>query len=140
MKKKIISLMMAAVLPVMMMAGCGSADNTQSGSSEAAGTTAVQESAAGSAEAANTEKTGDPYKIGVVMYQWTDAQGTNIQNFCKYLQENMNVEFEYESTFYDDDAQVSCVENLISSGCQAIISGYDTNIVAAMSTCADAGV
>ena len=52
----------------------------------------------------------------------------------------MNVEFEYESTFYDDDAQVSCVENLISSGCQAIISGYDTNIVAAMSTCADAGV
>ena len=28
MKKKIISLMMAAVLPVMMMAGCGSADNT----------------------------------------------------------------------------------------------------------------
>ena len=31
MKKKIISLMMAAVLPVMMMAGCGSADNTQSG-------------------------------------------------------------------------------------------------------------
>ena len=40
MKKKIISLMMAAVLPVMMMAGCGSADKTQSGSSEAAGTTA----------------------------------------------------------------------------------------------------
>lgn len=118
MKKKIISLMMAAVLPVMMMAGCGSTDNTQSGSSEAAGTTAVQESIAGTAEAANTEKTGDPYKIGVVMYQWTDAQGTNIQNFCKYLQENMNVEFEYESTFYDDDAQVSCVENLISSGCQ----------------------
>ena len=140
MKKKIISLMMAAVLPVMMMAGCGSADNTQSGSSVAADTTAAQESVAGTAEAANTEKTGDPYKIGVVMYQWTDAQGTNIQNFCKYLQENMNVEFEYESTFYDDDAQVSCVENLISSGCQAIISGYDTNIVAAMSTCADAGV
>ena len=140
MKKKIISLMMAAVLPVMMMAGCGSADNTQSSSSEAAGTTAAQEGAAGTAEAASTEKTGDPYKIGVVMYQWTDAQGTNIQNFCNYLQENMNVEFEYESTFYDDDAQVSCVENLISSGCQAIISGYDTNIVAAMSTCADAGV
>ena len=131
---------MAAVLPVMMMTGCGSADNTQSGSSVAADTTAAQESVAGTAEAANTEKTGDPYKIGVVMYQWTDAQGTNIQNFCKYLQENMNVEFEYEFTFYDDDAQVSCVENLISSGCQAIISGYDTNIVAAMSTCADAGV
>lgn len=45
------------------------------------------------------------------MYQWTDAQGTNIQNFCKYLQENMNVEFEYESTFYDDGAQVSCGES-----------------------------
>jgi ABC-type sugar transport system substrate-binding protein len=82
----------------------------------------------------------DPYKIGVIMYQWTDAQGSNIQKFCDYLQKNMNVEFVYEATNYNDDAQVSCVENLISAGCDAIISGYDTNLVAAMDTCNAASV
>lgn len=114
MNRRRLSLAMVAAMGAAMLAGC---EGKPSGPSA-----------------------GETYKIGVVMYQWTDAQGTQIQNFCNYLSENMNVEFQYESTFYDDDAQVSCVENLISSGCQAIISGYDTNIVAAMSTCADAGV
>lgn len=140
MKKRIVSMMFAALLPVMALAGCGSADSSESGAATTENAAQDSTSQESTQTAETTGQTGETYKIGVVMYQWTDAQGTNIQNFCNYLQENMNVEFEYESTFYDDDAQVSCVENLISSGCQAIISGYDTNIVAAMSTCADAGV
>lgn len=139
MKKKVISIILAAAMTGMMFAGCGSDTENTGNSGEGAASGAVEGTE--SAQAAdNGDSSGETYKIGIVMYQWTDAQGTNIQNFCNYLEENMNVEFEYESTFYDDDAQVSCVENLISAGCQAIISGYDTNIVAAMSTCADAGV
>ncbi|MDR1642366.1 MAG: hypothetical protein LBT59_21970, partial [Clostridiales bacterium] len=80
------------------------------------------------------------YKIGIVMYQWTDAQGSAIQRFCSYLQANMNVEFVYESTYYNDDAHVGCVENLISAGCNAIISGYDTNLIAALDTAVAAKV
>ena len=141
MKKKVISVILTAAMTGMMFAGCGSSTENTGNSG---GGTASESEAVGGTESTQTADngalSGDTYKIGSVMYQWTDAQGTNIQNFCNYLEENMNVEFEYESTFYDDDAQVSCVENLISAGCQAIISGYDTNIVAAMSTCADAGV
>lgn len=141
MKKKVICAVLAAAMSSMLFAGCGSGENNSGTVGETQGETQA-ETAEGTESAQNQEEsqTGETYKIGIVMYQWTDAQGTNIQNFCNYLEENMNVKFEYESTFYDDDAQVSCVENLISAGCQAIISGYDTNIVAAMSTCADAGV
>lgn len=82
----------------------------------------------------------DTTKIGLVMYSWSDVQGTTIQNYCKYLEKNMDVEFVYEATNYQDDLQVSCVENLISAGCEAIISGYDTSIVSALDTCTQAGV
>ena len=136
MKKKVISMILAAAMTAVMAAGCGgSANNTAEGEAQTGDTVAESEE-----ETEGGEQTDDAYKIGIVMYQWTDAQGTNIQNFCNYLEKNLNVAFEYESTFYDDDAQVSCVENLISSGCDAIISGYDTNLVAAMSTCQDAEV
>ncbi len=136
MKKKVISMILAAAMTAVMAAGCGgSANNTAEGGAQTGDAVVESEE-----ETEGGEQTDDAYKIGIVMYQWTDAQGTNIQNFCNYLEKNLNVTFEYESTFYDDDAQVSCVENLISSGCDAIISGYDTNLVAAMSTCQDAEV
>ena len=129
-------MILAAAMTAVMAAGCGgSANNTAEGEAQTGDAVAESEE-----ETEGGEQTDDAYKIGIVMYQWTDAQGTNIQNFCNYLEKNLNVAFEYESTFYDDDAQVSCVENLISSGCDAIISGYDTNLVAAMSTCQDAEV
>lgn len=79
-------------------------------------------------------------KIGVIMYAYSDIQGRTIQNYCNYLSQNMNVEFAYEATNYQDDLHVSSVENLISAGCKAIIAGYDTSIVSAVDTCAAAGV
>ncbi|MCR5755513.1 MAG: substrate-binding domain-containing protein [Acetatifactor sp.] len=131
MKRKLISVLTTLAMTMTLLTGCGNQEAQQAGEKE---TPVAQESADAAQEST------DPYKIGVIMYQWTDSQGVNIQNFCNYLQDNMNVEFQYESTYYDDDAQVSCVENLISAGCDAIISGYDTNIIAAMNTCQDAGV
>jgi ABC-type sugar transport system substrate-binding protein len=78
-------------------------------------------------------------KIGVVMYSFNDDQGKTIQDYCSYLTENFNVEFAFEATNYNDDAHVSCVENLLASGCKAIISGYDTGLESAIGTCEDAG-
>lgn len=79
-------------------------------------------------------------KIGLVMYQWTDTQGKNMQNYCNYLEQNFLVEFEYEQTYYQDDKHLECVENLIAKGCKAIIAGYDTSLESSVSTCAEAGV
>lgn len=137
MRRNIFKLLVTAALSVSLLTGCGAAAGNGAGANDGAKevTTIAEETAADVNEA-----TGDTYKIGIVMYQWTDSQGENIQKFCDYLSKNMNVSFEYESTYYDDDAQLDCVENLISKGCNAIISGYDTNIVAALSTCEEAGV
>ena len=46
----------------------------------------------------------------------------------------------FESTFFSDDAHVDCIENLISAGVDAIISGFDTNLIASVDTANAAGV
>lgn len=139
--KKLAS-MLLTVLMIMTLVACGQTEQKVdtppiAEAEPAAADTGTEQASTETSTESEPEKT---YKIGVIMYLWTDAQGTNIQNFCNYLEKNMNVEFMFESTFYDDNAQVACVENLISAGCDAIISGYDTNIIAAMDTAKAAGV
>ncbi len=85
-------------------------------------------------------KSGEKVKIGVIMYDYNDDQGKNTKEYGEYLEENFNVEFVYEATNYNDDAHISCVENLISAGCKAIISAYDTSLESAIQTCESAGV
>lgn len=89
---------------------------------------------------AGCDTNGEKVKIGVIMYGYTDEQGKCTQEYCAYLEENFNVEFVYEKTDYNDDAHISCVENLISAGCKAIISAYDTSLESAIQTCESAGV
>ena len=89
---------------------------------------------------ASCENTAEKVKIGVVMYGYTDEQGKSTQEYCNYLSENFNVEFVYEKTDYNDDAHVGCVENLISAGCKAVISAYDTSLESSIQTCESAGV
>ncbi len=78
--------------------------------------------------------------IGVIMYSYGDQQGQTIKDYCAYLEENFNVKFHFEATNYSDDAQTTCVENLLAKGVKGIISGYDTNITAVMPKCEAAGV
>lgn len=142
--KKLLAMLLAGLM-VITLAACGETKETADTKTETppAETQAEDTATPAPSDTAATEtpaQSGETYKVGIVMYQWTDAQGANIQSFCNYLQEHLNVEFVYESTFYDDNAQVSCVENLISTGCKAIISGYDTNLIAAMDTATAAGV
>lgn len=85
-------------------------------------------------------KSSEKIKIGVIMYGYTDEQGKSTKEYCDYLTKNFNVEFVYEATNYNDDAHINCVENLISAGCKAIISAYDTSIESSIQTCEDAGV
>lgn len=41
----------------------------------------------------NSNKT----KIGVMLYNFTDIQGTEIKSYCEYLEKNFDVEFVYEA-------------------------------------------
>lgn len=85
-------------------------------------------------------KTDRKVKIGVIMYGYNDDQGKNTKEYCSYLEENFNVEFVYEATDYNDDAHINCLENLISTGCDAVISAYDTSLESSIQTCESAGV
>lgn len=84
--------------------------------------------------------TDTPVKIGLIMYSWDDTQGKTIKNYCDYLSTKLPLTFAYEATYYQDDRQLECVENLITAGCNAIISGYDTNIASAVDTAAASNV
>lgn len=86
------------------------------------------------------EKEEERIKIGVILYSYSDVQGKTIQNYCNYLSKNLPVDFSYEATNYQDDLQISALENLISAGCKGIISGYDTSLVSCLDTCKNAGV
>lgn len=79
-------------------------------------------------------------KIGVVMYSFSDVQGKTIENYCNYLSKNLPLDFAFEATNYQDDQQITAVENLISAGCKGIISGYDTSLVSCLDTAKNAGV
>lgn len=81
-------------------------------------------------------------KIGVILYNYTDIQGKEIKNYCdNYLAKNFPVTFEYQTASSgDNEAHLAAVDSLISTGCDAIMSGYDTVIGEAMEKCDAAGV
>lgn len=85
-------------------------------------------------------KTEGKLKIGVILYSYSDIQGSTIKAYCDYLSQNLDLEFQYEATNYQDDLHPTALENLISAGCKGIISGYDTSLVSSVATCQDADV
>src|SRR5699024_6841774 len=80
-------------------------------------------------------------KVGVILYNYTDIQGKEIKNYCdNYLAKEFPVTFEYQTaTSGDDSAHIAAVNSLISTGCNAIMSGYDTLIGESMEKCEEAG-
>ncbi len=81
-------------------------------------------------------------KIGVILYNYTDIQGKEIKNYCdNYLAKEFPVTFEYQTAAAgDNEAHLQAVDALISTGCDAIMSGYDTVIGESMEKCDSAKV
>ena len=80
------------------------------------------------------------YKIGVLLYNFTDIQGTQIKAYGDYLEKDFDVEFVYVSVGSDDDAHIQGVESCLNQGCNAIFSGYNTAIDTCIEKCEAAGV
>lgn len=117
MKKRWIIFMIVFVLTASLMVGCKSS----------------------SQESNNGVK---KVKIGVILYNYTDIQGKEIKNYCdNYLAKEFPVSFEYQTAESgDNEAHLQAVDSLISTGCNAIMSGYDTVIGESMEKCDSAGV
>jgi ABC-type sugar transport system substrate-binding protein len=127
MKKRILAIILAAVMALGMLAGCGSSGNTGSDSTSKT-----------SSNSTDVKKV----KIGVILYNYTDIQGKEIKNYCdNYLSKEFPVSFEYQTAASgDNEAHLRAVDALISTGCNAVMSGYDTVIGESMEKCDSAGV
>ena len=80
------------------------------------------------------------YKIGVLLDNFTDIQGQQIQSYADDLESGFDVEFVYVSVGQDDDSHIQGVESCINQGCNAIFSGYNTAIDMCIDMCESAGV
>lgn len=80
------------------------------------------------------------YKIGILLYNFTDIQGKQIKEYGDYLKKDFDVEFVYVSVGADDDAHIQGLESCLNQGCKAVFSGYNTAIDTCIEKCADAGV
>lgn len=127
MKKVTVLFLSIILIMTVILSGCSSKDNNGGASSNS------------DSSSANNVK---DVKIGVILYNYTDIQGKELKNYCdNYLMENFPVTFEYQTAVANDnEAHLAAVDSLISTGCNAIMSGYDTVIGEAMEKCNDAGV
>ena len=80
------------------------------------------------------------YKIGVLLYNFTDIQGKQIKEYGDYLEKGFDVKFVYVSVGSDDDAHIQGLESCLNQGCNAIFSGYNTAIDTCIEKCEEAGV
>lgn len=123
---KMVALLLACVMLMMaFLAGCGTQNATSAESGEQA-----------------QEETVKSVKIGIILYDYTDIQGKELKNYCdNYLAQNFPVTFEYQTaSSSDNEAHLAAVDSLISVGCNAIFSGFDTMVGESVEKCDSAGV
>lgn len=134
MKKQIITTMLASSLAIGLLAGCGTSGASNNESSNTSSTA--------TSESEEETVAAEAVKVGVILYNYTDIQGKEIKNYCdNYLAKEFPVTFEYQTAASgDNEAHLQAVDSLISTGCDAIMSGYDTVIGESMEKCDSAGV
>ena len=56
------------------------------------------------------------YKIGILLYNFTDIQGQEISAYADYLEEDFDVEFVKVSVGQDDDSHIQGLESCLNRG------------------------
>lgn len=120
MKKRLLSLALAAMLlvSVLMLAGCGG-----SSSSSAAASTAAESTAASTGESAAAEGGSDEgsYRIGISFDYLSDFMATCVDGANGFAADNANVEVTINDADWDVAKQLQHAENYISSGYSAVL-------------------
>lgn len=116
--KKVISLLIAVVF-VLGMAGCSSGPQKE-----------------------DSESGGSEIKIGVAIWSTTDALGSMCYKMLNSAADALGCEVQFETNGFDTDETISNVENLIASGCNAIIicNSSDSIMPNIVNLCDSAGV
>ena len=120
MKKKLLSMLLVGAMAASMLVGCGGGETAGADSGSDAGATANTEADAGAATDDGTDAAGKG-KIGVAM---------PTKDLQRWNQDGANMKAELEAAGYEVDlqyaandiqTQVSQIENMINSGCKALV-------------------
>lgn len=143
MKKRVVSVLLAAVMTVSLVSGCGSKDSAQTSTENTEETEAAEgaEEAEPDAEAAAEPADGAVYKVAVVK-QMDHASLDEIANaICKELDQlaadnGVTIEYEVYSGQGDQSVLTQIGTQVISDGVDAIIP-IATLAAQVMATCAE---
>lgn len=124
-KKWLFSMVALMLTAALVLSGCGNGKNSSEGNN---GGTAANDG------------DGKQYNIGIMLYNYTDIQGQQIKAYSSYLEDNFNVKFNFATVGSSEEDHISGLENLLASGVDAVISGYDTALEQSVSLAEEAGV
>ncbi len=135
MKKKLMSLVMAAALAVTALAGCG-------GSGSGASTAAGGDAAASTAGEAAAPAADGKIKIGVSIWSSTDVLGSQCKLILDAAAKALDVDIQYVDQAHVSEQVTASVETLAAAGCKGIIicNSSDTEMASAIKTCNDTEV
>ena len=132
--KKLVSFLLAAVMMASVLTGCGG--SAPASAPEGGGN---ESPASGTGETAPNK---DRIKIGVAIWAYTDALGKDVYDFLNYTAQALDCDVEFAANGFDTEETVANIENLIASGCDAIIvcNSSDGIMPKLIKTCDENGV
>lgn len=128
MNKKILSLILTALILAVTMGGCG---NTTGGDLET--DPKVDDT---------TAEAVDRTKIGVALWSSTDVLGSRCKEVICDAAEALGAEVEFSDHGYDSESMAASVDELIADGCDGIVicNSTDEQMDKAIDSCDSAGV
>ena len=134
MKKRVFSLILAMVMVLVLVAGCGAQkEDSKTDSSDAVAT----KEAANDAPIANED-----IKIGVSIWSSTDVLGSQCKLILDAAADALGVQVQYVDQGHVSEKVTASVEQLVAAGCNGIIicNSSDTEMTSAIKTASDNGV
>ena len=133
--KKLMAVTACTLAAAMMLAGCGSSSSSTSDSDDTVEEADDEEEADDAEEAEESESSGaavtgeksshvedgtDPIELAFVLYDWSDGQGTYLEEYLNYLADNMNITVECVSYTDSTEDLIDVIESLCSKGVDGI--------------------
>ena len=143
MKKKILALLLAAVMVLPLVACGGNGGNSENKGSENKGTE-VEGTEDGSEDkggiALDKSWPEETIKIGIVGYDSTNEQQMEVQAYFEYMAEYYNIEIMVSENLADAEGELNFIANCAAAGCKGIVAYYNVALEEAAKACAEYGM
>ncbi|MCR5082206.1 MAG: hypothetical protein K6B15_01895 [Parasporobacterium sp.] len=126
MKKRILAMLLCALMCLALLAGCDKGGSSAGGGSSEAGL-----------DGSWPEET---IKIGMEVYDTADDQYLAFKDYVDYLSEYYNIELITSESLESPEAEMDFIDSCAAAGCKAIIGYYNLAGAEAIKHCMDQGM